>query len=159
MTTKIRRGVFETNSSSTHSLLISKDDSQMDGLTVEDGICRVYGGEFGWGPEIHKDSVTKASYCLTWVKTVSIDEKKRQRFLDTLSKVIKKETGATTVVFRAIPRSRWDDDEALNWGYIDHQSIEDGEKSVGAAAFESAETLKNFIFNRKSLLIIDNDNH
>ena len=44
------------------------------------------------------------------------------------------------------------------WGYIDHQSIE-GDGGAGEPAVESEGTLRNFIFNPKSSLETDNDNH
>lgn len=46
---KIRKNVFETNSSSTHSLVISKKDRgyDYDGLVIADGVLYISFGEYG----------------------------------------------------------------------------------------------------------------
>ena len=66
-----------------------------------------------------------------------------------LTKVLKEVTGATNVEFHT-------SDDCMNrdWSYIDHQS-----HGTSNHAFESEEILKNFIFNPKSTLQTDNDNH
>jgi len=69
-----------------------------------------------------------------------------------LRNVIAEVTGACRVTFE--PQT-WD---SYPWGYIDHQSIED-DGGAGMAAFETYYTLKNFIFDTRSILFIDNDNH
>ena len=64
---------------------------------------------------------------------------------------IKNVTGCKSVVFDLGTPNKW------GWtdrAYIDHQSIENG-----LGAFTSMDDLKHFIFNRKSFLVIDNDNH
>lgn len=58
MKTQIRRGVFETNSSSTHAISIVKNGSKpikTSSLVFDDG-------EFGWGFDIYTDTYSKASY-------------------------------------------------------------------------------------------------
>lgn len=131
---KIRKGVFETNSSSSHSISIAGGKLKLDRLPVEDGICEIFEGKFGWGPERFDGSTDKASYCLTHAKS---DEDK----LAMLKKVIQSEMGVP-VIFRK------------GDGYIDHQSYEACEE-----AFESEDKLKRFIFDERSSLDIDNDNH
>ena len=147
MTTKIRSAFFETNSSSTHSIVIARGKAP-DNLQVIAGVCQIYSGEFGWEEENYDDATTKASYCLTWLRSFS-DERVRDK-QDMLIRVIKRVTGAEVVEF--IP------DSDGGWGYIDHQSIEDGGGAL-VPAWESEEKLTAFIFNPDSLLITDNDNH
>jgi hypothetical protein len=146
---KTRIGVFETNSSSSHSITISGPASVPDTLPVIDGVLKVFPGEFGWGPDKYNDAAKKASYCLTWLRA---DDNENGGLLqgneDMFREVLQEATGAVRVEF--VPRS----DDYHPWGYIDHQS--DGEC---AQAFRSKESLKNFIFNPESQLIIDNDNH
>lgn len=136
MTTQTRYNVFETNSSSTHSISIAaSSDGVYETLPVDDnGVVHLRGGEFGWGWCKYRDAETKANYCAI---TVYDCDDKRSMLVD----VIKEVTGATEVLFD------------LNASYIDHQS-----NHVAYKAFESKETLKEFIFNPKSVLRTGNDN-
>jgi hypothetical protein len=56
----IRHGVFETNSSSTHSICIPKEDN----LKFPDSV-EFYGGEFGWEDDRLGSIEEKASYLYT----------------------------------------------------------------------------------------------
>ena len=59
MQTQIRRGVFETNSSSVHSISIIKDDfkgSLPKKFTID---CN---GEFGWEVDTYDCPISKAAY-------------------------------------------------------------------------------------------------
>lgn len=64
----IRRSAFETNSSSSHSISIVGGEYQPDALTVENGVCQIHTGEFGWGYDKFCCAPEKAAYCLTWLK-------------------------------------------------------------------------------------------
>jgi len=140
----IRRSVFETNSSSVHTIAISASDQLTGKLGAgTDGVCEIYPGEFGWGIDTFYDAHSKASYCLTAAK-----QRGNTEWLTMLETAIKEVTGASGVLF--CPQN----DKYYPWGYIDHQSV--GED---AKAFESMELLKNFIFNPASILVVDNDNH
>lgn len=140
----VRRGVFETNSSSSHSISIADGDLKItDMLNVSCGVCQIFPGEFGWGVDTFRSANAKASYCLTYIKrTESVG------FEQMLVSVIKEHTGAKTVEF--IPTT-CDFDP---WGYIDHQS-----DNVCCKAFESKGKLAAFIFDKESILVIDNDNY
>ena len=56
MKIQIRQGMFETNSSSCHTISISVGENQ-----IPEKINFV-GGEFGWSREFHSDTHTKAQY-------------------------------------------------------------------------------------------------
>jgi len=130
----IRKDVFETNSSSTHSISISDTDELLETLPVnEDGVVTLTGGEFGWGYEEYNDAITKANY-------VAVDYQHSYSKLALLTEVIMEQTGCSSVVYDLDKDS-----------YIDHQSS-------GTTADLSKEELRLFIFNPKSDLIIDNDN-
>lgn len=142
-----RKKAFETNSSSTHSIVIQPGDFVPDKLQVKDGVCKIFTGEFNWGYECFKDAATKASYCLTYVKTTEdVDQ------ADMLREVLLEVTKANTIEFCS------NGDGYYEWGHIDHQSGP-GDGDACGKAFDSKESLRNFIFNQKSILIIDNDNH
>lgn len=155
-----RHGVFETNSSSTHSIAIKGGKYVLDKIPVEDGVCRIYPGEYGWEEEEYYDAATKASYCLThlWSAKEGQDGYKvtPEKFASReamLRDVIQKATGAEKVEF-----IEGDDDDYHKRGYIDHQSIE-GDGGAGEPAWASEESLRDFIFNDNSVLRTDNDNH
>lgn len=134
----IRSGVFETNSSSTHSIAIAEDaDGILDTIVPDaDGTIVFIGGEFGWSWEKFNDPMTKANYC-------AVDLQSNPASMTMLSEVISQHTGAKRIVF-SIDRDS---------SYVDHQSVGTSED-----AFANTEALKNFIFNPKSWLFTGNDN-
>lgn len=146
---KIRVGVYETNSSSCHSLTIESTSFLMDTiLPDEEGVVTLTPGEFGWQWEKFNDALTKASYCLTGVQYVN----EKEEALSNLKEVIQAHTLCNEV--NLVENS--DDYDAVNYGYIDHQSRENGE--LEALLFDK-EKLHNFIFNKNSWLFLGNDNN
>jgi hypothetical protein len=134
----VRNGVFETNSSSSHSISIADSNKEFVLDTIypnQNGIVFLSGGEFGWEWEKYNDAITKANYCL--VDTEGNPERREMLF-----EVIKEHTGADLVEILS-----------SDIGYIDHDSV-----GTTNTAFESKETLKNFIFNKNSWLFTGNDN-
>ena len=137
----IRNNIFETNSSSTHSIAISSGIvGILDTIVPDDnGIIILNGGEFGWECYRYYDAITKANYaavCSTYLK---------DNVKDMLIQVIKEHTGAKEVIFDI------NDDS-----YIDHQSIENGNHINGI--FKSKESLKKLIFDPLSYIETSNDN-
>ena len=155
----IRRNVFETNSSSSHSIIVD-EEAKADMLQTmpisKSGTVYIDGvDEFGWGNQRYNDPMTKAIYCFvdTWGKAG-----KDERLL-MLTKVIKEHTGALNVDFsrltKVLEKDTWagKPGDIIAKGYIDHQS--DG---TSLEAFDTKEKLRNFIFSPKSWLFITNDN-
>lgn len=132
---KIRSKIFETNSSSSHSISIVECDEEFYDTIYPDekGIIFLGGEEFDWEWERYTDALTKATYC---AQDCWHDPDKR----DMLIEVLQEQTGAITIEF---------DDS----GYIDHQS-----SGTSHDAFISKQSLKDFIFNPKSILFTGNDN-
>jgi hypothetical protein len=131
----IRKGVFETNSSSSHSIAIATEDKEFVLDTIypdQNGVIRIEGDEYGWEWFKHNDAGSKASYS---AQSFANDDYQ----LDVLKEVIMEQTGATDVVF-----------VGLNDGYIDHDSY--------GIVPKSKEELRNFIFNKNSWLFGGNDN-
>lgn len=131
----IRKGVFETNSSSSHSVSIADETKQfvMDTIYPDQfGVVTINGDKFGWEWFKHNDALTKASYA---AQQFSGDEDK----LEKLAEVIKEQTGADEVKF-----------EDLDLGYVDHDSY-------GIVPTDKY-SLRNFIFNKNSWLFGGNDN-
>ncbi len=83
---QIRKSVFETNSSSTHSISI---DSHGDIELItpdDDGYIYIDIGQFGWEEETHHDFATKASYLATqWWSRINSDTLKQALNNETIS--------------------------------------------------------------------------
>ena len=152
----VRMGVFETNSSSTHSLVVSKKDRgyTYDFPVDEYGVLTVPFGEFGWGPDILSTPLEKLSYYITDHGGSRYDDddrtwddlleeiSKNEKINDVIKLVKSKCPRVKEIVFKQAssyyPR-----------GYVDHDS-------VGTSNGVSPEEL---IFNNGILVIIDNDNN
>lgn len=151
---QIRQNVWETNSSSTHSVSVAETltEDMMDTITPnEEGVVVLTGGEWGWEINDYYDAETKANYMLVYLMARGGD--RLAEMSQMLKDVIMEQTGCTDVDFQA---------SGLGWrgmpdfGYIDHQSIEDDDYHF---IFEDKEILRRFIFSRESWLHTDNDNH
>lgn len=141
---KIREGVFETNSSSTHSISIASGKCKMIDTIFpdENGDIVLNGGQFGWEIREYNNAITKANYC-------AIDQFDNLDRIKMLSEVILEQTGAKRLILDFTNNYK-----DKNYSYIDHQS-----EGTSNEAFESKEILRNFIFNPESVLYTDNDNH
>ena len=135
----IRYQVFETNSSSTHSVSIADNIvGLLDTIHPQNGVVYLTGGEFGWEWKKYNVAIDKANYAAVFAKGHSL-------MTDMLISVIKEHTGAKEVIFNLTDSS------------IDHQSsrFENGD---ALQVFASPDTLKNWIFNPESYLFLGNDN-
>ena len=66
MKRQVRRKVFETNSSSMHSLTVEKKGiTEYLHVDEDENKVIVNFGEFGWGYETYNDAKTKLSYLIT----------------------------------------------------------------------------------------------
>lgn len=129
----IRTNVFETNSSSSHSITISKSVGVLDTIAPDmGGNIVLTGGNFGWEWRRINDPLTKANYCACDAQN-DIDR------LEMLKEVIQEHTGCNVIL---------DID-----GYIDHESI-----GNSSSAFESKSALRELIFNPKSYIFTGNYN-
>lgn len=141
---QIRRNVFETNSSSTHSISIVGSEGMYDTILPDKkGNILLEGGKFGWEEMEYTDSLTKANYC-------AVDNIYNEDRLNMLKEVIKEHTRCNEVIILA----NKDSYDNPCYSYIDHQSA-----GISSEAFTSKENLKNFIFGKNSVLFTDNDNH
>ncbi len=147
----IRKGVFETNSSSTHSIHIEMDKNFTPSWrATPDEVIEIEGGEFGWAVEDYYDFYSKAAYILSdnAGELSADDDILSLTNIMLLREVIMEVTGAKDVRF--VPRK----DKYCPWGYVDHQSWGTSED-----ACVDKETLKAFLFNQRSYVHTDNDNH
>lgn len=128
----IRSNVFETNSSSTHSLTLIEGPSWSTMIPNSGDKLIICGGEYGWGYEMLDDPYSKASYAYQDGVSKKL-----------IKKVIKDYTGISKVKLKG-----------KKDGYVDHQSIGTVSKKI-----YSEEDLRIFIFNDSSYVTTDNDNH
>ena len=167
MKRQIRSSVFETNSSSTHSVSIMGENYKMDNLKAdygEDYITMTF-GDFGWEERSYIDPYTKLQYALTMVIETegrynicnSVEEFYDLEGYKQINDVVKSRCGFEV---------RLDEDSIQepeygytnHEGYIDHQSSEDY-RCLQEFLDEYGVSLEDFIFDPKVVLITDNDNH
>jgi len=138
----IRKAVFETNSSSSHSIHIDNVTPLLDTSLLPDGNGDVIltGGEFGWNWSRFNDAVTKANYCAIPDSGVNFEH---------LQEAIIEQTGAKTVTYTG--QDNYDSPSGV-WSYIDHESI------GVAGELSDIEKVRNFVFNPNCWLVTGNDN-
>ena len=160
---QIRNSVFETNSSSTHSVSIRHMESGIGIIDVEsDNKVHITFGEFGWEVDSYNDARTKLSYLVTMVAEFEHldiwcsspwDE-------DTLNDVLMDSEDFRTL--NAIVAERCDCDGIWvdsSEGYIDHQSCEDYNCIQDFIDDWGIDSVEDFIFCTNITLHTDNDNH
>ncbi len=139
-----RHKVFETNSSSTHSITFNSEDSTAPSIYWDissdmiNTTIQVTTNEFGWGREDYNDFYTKLSYLATYI--INCSDGKDGSNYEKLKGIIKEYLNSE---LETIDGS----------GYIDHQSL-----GVPADILsESSEYIANYLFNKMVNLIIDSD--
>lgn len=167
-TVLIRNGIYETNSSSTHSLVLGEDSIKLDTSLIPDesGIVFLDTGQFGWEWNKYNDARTKANYLLTSIKDIKNKDSKEEN-TRRLENVIKKRTYCKDVLYKNSEGAIFpllkglieEEDGRYRFsvfydnGYIDHQSV-----GYGIEVLKEEKTIDNFIFNLTSWLFTGNDN-
>lgn len=164
---KKRINVFETNSSSCHSLAIrdaidTLEDARTDNyvnsivelandLTPENNLefDNEEELEFGWGPEVKSSARDKIAYAIASEYNIEEIEEIIRRHIPEFNR-IKLLTIKET--WRRDEKSL--DPDALYTGYIDHDSL--GTLQSYLARYNIS--LEEYIFNSNFAMIIDNDN-
>ena len=176
----IRNSVFETNSSSMHSIsLTGKRVIKIPNYAL-DFEC----GEFGWKEESFAGSQSKLSYVLTaiqyyteqpeyvvkpdniswadWEKHPDsikyekdcIDAVLNSKYLQWVKEIL--EDAGVLYYPKTLNISG---DKYNRFGYIDHQSTDTLDEIWSSDEKEFKENIKEFIFNPNWVLFTDNDNH
>jgi len=175
-----RIGIFETNSSSSHSVSVSINNNNLKCCLKkydEDGfiVIRTEGGEFGWEVDYFQDAETKLSYLITYIfrnfDISDIDEdinkmtpSEQCKILNSLNlpKYLNKsdyelyqKLEKIICKFCTCDKLRVEiKSKFYLFGYIDHQST-----NIAYDILQSNEEyILNFIFNPESILKTDNDN-
>lgn len=140
MKRQIRNMVFETNSSSTHSIAISKKKPVI-GKYIHFGI-----GEFGW----ENDCADTADYLYTAI----LEQRNPSELLDKLKEILDKHSIEYKFEEPRYKKSAYGDYEYLDYGYIDH-SYELGE--FLDAVLNNEDLLMRYLFGN-STVYTGNDN-
>ena len=175
MKTQIRRGVFETNSSSVHSISIIKDNFK--GSLPKKFVINC-NGEFGWEGDIYDDSSSKAAYLYQAIKyytekNANVNDEK-ERIQDLMDKFIGNLESYgievvcpyrfTTITSMEIgPNENYDyvtfvdenGNEPADDGYLDHGSEA---KEFVDYVLSSPENTVKFIFDYRCYIETGNDN-
>ncbi|MGL4619660.1 MAG: hypothetical protein ACRCZS_11475 [Chroococcidiopsis sp.] len=139
MVTVIRRGVFETNSSSTHSICIPKEGSYTLPKSIE-----FVTGEFGWEVTALRSIDEKASYIYTGLLT-------NRRFEQVASIKSALEKSGVTAIFSDY--ELYEDGDLVD-GYVDHGN----ELTEFLDAAQDEEVLFRYLFSDFSFILTGNDN-
>ena len=153
---KIRNGVFETNSSSVHTLSISKENIDNEFAVNTSNINITVGEEaYNWGPDILTKWYEKADYLGINI-SFDIFNKYETSFYNSnknliqikkelLVKTLKKKFPNSNIIFSCE-------------GYIDHQSHDEIWFDEILDSGDPEKTLHNIIFNKNYKINIGNDN-
>lgn len=154
----IRSGVLETNSSSSHSVCISRchdeakpGDGVWDLDLREDGVLFIPSPDLGFGRNLFKSNKCLMKLQYAYGLAYSCCPEKQYE----LTELVKRVTGAKEVVIEWIEEYKRKVNEQggilkdlyVETPEIDHQSLD-----LYDEVFENEETLKEFIFNPKSWL-------
>jgi hypothetical protein len=146
MKTQIRNGLFETNSSSVHSIVIGNNGEDIYKnlpATVE-----FTGGEFGWKHEIYNDTNSKASYLYT-----SIVDCRAEIDLEDALKRIKEILAKWNIQANFEQLNK--DNRFYGFCYVDHA---DGNIDFIKELITNEELLMNYLFSNGSNIETGNDN-
>lgn len=154
MTVQVRQQVFETNSSSSHSLTLGKGQLASAPFSPEvmrNGVVVVPLYDYGWEWHRYYSPVSKLSYLASQVLNdkgsyieANMDALREEfPYIDMLSRVVKEHTGCELKLYGR--------------GSVDHQSAF-GDAANGEELFESEEKLKAFIFDESAFIQTGNDN-
>lgn len=169
---QIRRKIFETNSSSSHSLTISNKGELEDfNLPLnENGEVLMTFGEFGWGEDSCVNQYEKLQYLLTMVKETELEKldvnKNSNPYelfynLDgfkAINKVIKQYCNGVIIAENELSIKPYNEGHYISSeGYIDHESCEDYSSLEDFLSYIGI-GIKEFIFNSKYEMKISNDN-
>lgn len=143
MKRQIRRSTFETNSSSTHAICITKSDVDKTNLP---NYVEFEHGEFGWEVAEYHELYYKASYLYQAICSCSYgDDDEKEKMLDEISETLSKY--GITCTFEP-DTSEWGD------GYIDH-----GSETIDfvKAVLSDEDKLLRYLFG-DSFVVTGNDN-
>lgn len=163
MKKRIRKGIFESNSSSSHSLSISRmqnyDYTSLRQHIDLDGILHIYPKDFEWEINEYSFPYDKTQYALAMINMTEGEGRGETDIYETegfqlLKSTIMENIPECTDVVVEVNDDPW----SSPFGHIDHQSCE-CYKSLQHFLNDYDVTLEEFIFSTGVILKTDNDNH
>lgn len=153
---KIRQGVFETNSSSTHAISICEFRSNIELPKV---VLFKTNQDFGWEFEDYTDVYSKANYlwlAICYKYNTLGEEDELIRAKSTLTQYLERIGVRAEFEDCKYIESTWSDDKYMDMrGYIDHPG--DLYEMVDAL-LEDPNLLYGYLFNDNSMISTGNDN-
>lgn len=115
----------------------------------KNGEILIYPQGFGWSFITYSDPESKLAYLLIYIRDWVDNETTKLAYHEKLRAMVEAHTGAAVVRLR-------DENEGVDdYGYIDHQSVEDGQLEE---YFADEQLMKDFIFGQGSYVETGNDN-
>lgn len=156
MKRQIRHGVFETNSSSTHSICIPTEHEE---LSIPDSVKFEF-GEFGWEVDRLNSRSEKIKYlytCLSYVK-----EDKLKEYIEFIVKTLRAH-GVKDIYFDSFRYNVFYDKytDTIEYyigaqnSYVDHG---DEAREFVDAVCTNKQRLLNYLFSDKTFILTGNDN-
>ena len=149
--TKIRKGLWETNSSSVHSLVIKKESPKNLPKEVFFGL-----GEYGWEEGWYNGIEEKCRYLNTALYCRYVcyydDKSEYKKYQQKISEILK--TNGINATWFDI--SKIDEDDMYNY-HIDH--ADELEDFISYVIDIDPNLLIQWLFNEDSVLVTDNDNN
>lgn len=152
MKKQVRKSIFETNSSSTHSIVVGNNgDDIYSGLPNE---LEFRGGEFGWEHELYTDTQSKANYLFTSLLYTDTP----LEYVERIKSILAKWNIETT--FDEIVQKKYDSGYVCyevpdKYCYVDHGTEN---KDLVKALCEDEALLMNYLFSDGSYVETSNDN-
>ena len=152
MKKQVRKNIFETNSSSTHSIVVGNNGEDIyAGLPKK---LKFRGGEFGWEHRLYTDTQTKANYLFTSLIYTDTPMEYIERIKDILTKW-NIETEFEEVVDKKGCDGSIYYDIANRDCYVDHG---DENQDLVKELCEDEAKLMNYLFSDGSYVETSNDN-
>ena len=175
---QVRRGVFETNSSSTHSVSISSKNSYYYhpshlNMFIDDCDNKVHVkfGEFGWEIASYVTPYDKLQYIVTMLvetegnNITNIDDLFETDGFKAINDAVADYCDCDGICIdeeMCLNHYKWGDSihyYVSHDGYIDHQSCEDYKSIQDFLDDYCVESVTQFIFDNGVVVHTDNDNH
>lgn len=162
MKVKVRRNVFETNSSSIHSISIIKNNN-----IKEYPETVIFGtGYFGWESDLYDDTEHKAAYLWQCMKYAYDDRDSLLNDIEKIENILQKYNIIAEFPYKFIEVKHYGKSEYTYSVYTDKNgNADDGYVDHGMEAKEWVHTiindeqmLLNYLFDNKSYVTTGNDN-
>ena len=142
---QIRRSIFETNSSSTHSVCITKNNHTL----IPDAACTFSNMYFGWEEKTYRDSLHKAAYLYAAMVSLAKSDQELEKWKNHIFETL--EENGIKCTFEPVKHDEYGG-KCLG---IDHP--QELERFV-AMVLHNKKRLLRYLFSEESFVVTGNDN-